>query len=177
MPSGLMKLYFCMPFLTMLLYFNISEEIKRVSIIYLQLRGKMMAVKQHIPAHNSLGILYLNSLPSVCYLGPDVFYHALLLFKELQHEKNTPQSSKVFCVHTVIFCMNSNGLNQPIFVILIFKHGYYCQEAVYKWFFSGLWRLLMSYSTQFTFTVIFLFEQSRTLTLSRHGKNAWWPQQ
>lgn len=41
---------------------------------------KMMAVKQFIPALRSLGILCHNSLSAVCYLGPDNFYHALLLF-------------------------------------------------------------------------------------------------
>lgn len=61
-------------------------------MIYLQLWGKMTAVKQHSPAHNSLGILYRNLLLSVCWLGPDVFYHALLVFKELQHAKNTAPS-------------------------------------------------------------------------------------
>lgn len=88
---------------------------KALFMIYHQLSGIMMAVKQHIPAHNNLGILYCNPLSSVDYLGPDVFYHVLLVFKELQHAKNTAPSSKVFSVHIGTFWKNSKGLNQPLF--------------------------------------------------------------
>lgn len=49
-------------------------------MIYLQLWYKMMAVKQRIRAHSSLGILCPNPLSGVCCLGPDIFYHTLLLF-------------------------------------------------------------------------------------------------
>lgn len=103
----------------MLLYLNISEEMKALFMIYRQLWGKMMAVKHHIPAHNSLGILSCSPLSSVDYLGPDVFYHVLLVFKELQHAKNTAPSSKVFSVHTVTFWKNRNGLNDLLLLLLL----------------------------------------------------------
>lgn len=49
-------------------------------MIYLQLWYKIMAVKQRVPALSTLGISCHNLLSSVCYLGPDIFYHALQLF-------------------------------------------------------------------------------------------------
>jgi len=108
-----------------------------------------VAVKQRIPAHNSLGLLYCKLFSSDRYVGPGIFYQTLLVFKELRICTIIKSFLRARC-----HLLYEQRWVKSTFFIIIFKPGQHCQEAV--WFvFCGDF-LLMPYLPQVNFAVIFL---------------------
>lgn len=92
-----------------------------------------MAVKQHIPIYNSLGILPCNPMSSICYLGPEICIVHFLTFKKLQCKKSTASpSSKVLyaCFHllyeqqlgqsTIFLFLNVANILRRLFTLFIY---------------------------------------------------------